>query len=269
MEFQRRKVKGRTKDTYKEFWDTGRNYRITWCREYGGVRIQGHYQACLKVVRSFDDREVWIDFAGARRPYKTLKAAIAACENNERLWKAFIDLGQSTGRREARLEKLIHQSRVGNKPTVNVMLKNLPVWVIPEADPKLLRMLFPVGKKLKETDDECNLEENGPSTNSLPSDPTIPSETSAPSESPKAPEHKSSSKRTRTKLPVPSAADLQKSSIPPPSGSTKPEPSTSPAPNAKVTAARTRKASVKNTKSSSTNTEPKQPSTKRSSRSAK
>jgi hypothetical protein len=38
-----------------------------------------------------DTREIW-DFAGARKPYKTLAKAQQACELNERIWNAVIAL---------------------------------------------------------------------------------------------------------------------------------------------------------------------------------
>jgi len=125
MEFTPKRVKGRTKSEYREWYSDCGQYRVSWSV------ISGVYQACVKTQRH--DGTSWWNFAYRRGPYKTRKAASEACEDNRKLWDAFIQLSHSDGRRDGRLDTLV--ARAPN------LFKSVPVWVLPEADPSLVRML--------------------------------------------------------------------------------------------------------------------------------
>jgi hypothetical protein len=128
MEFRRRKAKGRSQQTYKEWVSDCGFFRITWINEYG----YKHYQACVKVeCKTHPFR--W-EFALRRGPYKTFKKAVEGCEKNKRLWDAFIKLSHSPGRRDGKLLALKMR-----EPTV---FFSLPLWVRQEAEPGLVRMLL-------------------------------------------------------------------------------------------------------------------------------
>lgn len=179
MDFTRKKVKGKLKQNWKEGYDSTGQYRITWRNEVFGIAVDPAYYACVwcKAGGYDADGHIW-NFAAHRRPYKTFKAAVEACELNQRLWNKFIDLGRAPGRRAEPLKELRLRSVVGNKPTAGVILASCPVWVIKDADRKLLEMLFPRPKQKFDEDDEC--EDSSPDTavpnSTTHSEPWKPSE---------------------------------------------------------------------------------------------
>lgn len=129
MEFKRKRT-GRSK-TYRE-WHNALGYRITWRSEVAGVKVQPAYYACVRCVRP--DGHEWWELCQHRRPYRTMKAAQAACMANHRAWEQFVKLGQAPGNRVGRLAALVKKS--------GGMLSFLPVWASKIADPALLRMHF-------------------------------------------------------------------------------------------------------------------------------
>jgi len=192
--------------TEKVWFSAGHHYRITWRSEVFGVSVAPDYQAAVLCVRYGSTDEHWA-FAGARRPFKTMRGAIEACEANERIWNAFIALGGEPGRRTTKLADLVERSKIGNKPTVNVMLRALPKWAQKDADPNLLRMLFaPARRGRQEDDDECN-------------DQPDPSQTSSPTEQGSSdtpgPSSTSSSSIAQEGGPASTAAAEEKSTSPP------------------------------------------------------
>lgn len=157
MEFTRVKKRGQTQTTTKTWMDPERRYRITWRNEVCGVSIEPAYQACVLCVRSNTQRDqTYWDFAGPRRPFKTMKAAVAACDANEKVWNAFIELGHEPGRRVTKLHALMDRAKVGTKPLVNPMLSAIPKWALKDADAGLLRIMFAPVKGFSDEDDECN-----------------------------------------------------------------------------------------------------------------
>jgi len=130
MEFQRKKRLGRSRRTYREWHDKeGLGYRITWSTQVAGVSVIPHYYACVRSERS--DGFQWWTFCQHRRPYKTLKAAVKACEFNRRICAAFVELSRASGKRTDRLAKLEAQGCIGG----GNVLAAIPVWALKAADP--------------------------------------------------------------------------------------------------------------------------------------
>jgi hypothetical protein len=173
LNFERKKVRGRSKRHYKEWHDTeGLGYRLTWRNEAFGVAVVPAFYACVKVVR-LTDGFVWWNFCQHRRPYKTLKKAVEACLRNQKLWAAFIELGAASGRRGDRLKELVAKGMVGG----GHILSTVPEWAKPKCDPTLLRMLYPACKA-----DSCDDNENDQSDPTSPL-PTTESESAGPTPS--------------------------------------------------------------------------------------
>ena len=83
MQFKRRRIRGKTQKTYKEWRSDCGHYRVCWRNEVSGLG-PARYYATVRCARG-DGRnssgEFW-DFAADRRPYRTLKAAQQACHQN-------------------------------------------------------------------------------------------------------------------------------------------------------------------------------------------
>lgn len=141
MDFKRMKKRGMDQRVNRAWFDATRTYRITWQRQYAGIAVPPRFYACVKCGK------VWT-FAAHRRPYKTFAAAVDACEKNERIWKAVIELGQSPGRRLDRLRGLQERAKIGG----NSMLWLVPDWVA--LDSSLARMMYPEARAKVEDDDE-------------------------------------------------------------------------------------------------------------------
>jgi hypothetical protein len=107
------------------------------------------FYACVR-VHSFDDRSMWA-FAAHCRPYKTMAAAVDACEKHERIWNAVIELGAASGRRLDRLMVLKQRGKVGRGGD---MLAMVPLWAAAQLDPVLMNMLQPK-TRAKVEDDDC------------------------------------------------------------------------------------------------------------------
>jgi hypothetical protein len=180
MEFKRRKIKGRSSDTYKEWVSDCGFFRITFHNNYGFR----HYYACVKVEsRNGVSDFVW-DFAFRRGPHRTFKKAVESCEKSKRLWDAFIKLSHSKGRRDGKLLELRMRA-----PTV---FFNLPLWVRKEADPSLIRMLFPSSKPQVDSDENTD----NPSSSSA-TEPAEAAKASKPAKSRKKKKKKTDSASSR------------------------------------------------------------------------
>lgn len=140
MEFKRRKVRGLSSRTHREWLSACGNYRIAWSCEMFGVRVPPRFYACVQTTRF--DGSSWWNFVGRRGPYKTFRKAVEECQRNQSHWNEFLQLCQAPGRRRERLKEL--QARAGN------VMRTVPVWVQQQADPTLLRMLFPRPKAAAE-----------------------------------------------------------------------------------------------------------------------
>ncbi len=135
MNFKRKRVKGRSAKTYKEWHSDCGQYRITWRRQVAGVEVPPGYWACCRCVA---DQEYW-GYAYHRRLYRTLKAAQKACEDAERLWRKFLSIeGRTT---VSQVRELQAQSMVGSGQTAYSPMTDVPVWVVKEAHPQLLEIL--------------------------------------------------------------------------------------------------------------------------------
>lgn len=127
----------------RKVWRAG-DYRITVNRRPFGVRVPLHYYACVSTPTGWD-------FAAHRRPYKTLEAAIKACETSRRFWEQFRELSEESGGRLRRLEDLIDKAK---RQRVYLAV-TLPTSISKECDKRLLEMLNPKPRTKVEDDDDC------------------------------------------------------------------------------------------------------------------
>jgi hypothetical protein len=156
MDFRRKRVIGKKGKEYREWYDETRQYRINWRSQVAGVSVPPCYYACVKTLR-FDGQSYW-EFAAHRRPYKTLKAAIEACEFNRKIWNAFLAIPDSPGRKLPKLNILKERARAGSgRP-----MQSLPVWVAKKADQRLIEMLFPPLAQKPAEDEPCNDQDDQP-----------------------------------------------------------------------------------------------------------
>ena len=92
MNFHRKKAKGHVARISKLWLSENKQYRITWRSEVYGIALPPRFFACIRCIRRLDMLEDWWEFAGARRPYKTMKRAVEACERHEKAWAEVIAL---------------------------------------------------------------------------------------------------------------------------------------------------------------------------------
>lgn len=94
MEFKRKKKRGISQKV-KKIWLSREGYRIVWRREVYGVSVPAAYQVCVRTIvpGNFPDgKTIMWDFVNRnRRLHKTMKAAVAECENHFRLWSKAIE----------------------------------------------------------------------------------------------------------------------------------------------------------------------------------
>ena len=170
MQFVRKKKRGQ-KGKSRRTWFSQEGYRIGWSKEVHGVRVPGHYQACVRTLVPYfggELRQMWDFVDHKHRLYKTYKAAEEACERNQRLWTKAQEAGSVRALREL----------FGKVPL------GLPVWVRKGLDRRLYAILTdnqPV--KYREEEDECSTSTSAPCEPS-PTGPTSPSSTSAESTEP-------------------------------------------------------------------------------------
>ncbi len=146
MEFKRKRIRGKTQKTYKQWRSECGHYRICRRNEIPGLG-SARYYATVRCCRP-DGAEFW-DFAADRRPYRTLKAAQQACHQNQQTWQKFIDLADAPrkGRNELARQQ-ITGFIVGSKPTTGRILGSCPpVWALPKLVPWLLQLVSPDRKE--------------------------------------------------------------------------------------------------------------------------
>ena len=129
MEFNRKKKRGINQKTCR-FWFSAEGYRITWRKEVFGVAMQPGFQACIRTIipGCFESgsTEMW-DFVNRdKRLYKTIKAAIADCEQHQQLWN---QATECTGIRAI-------QELFGCRPT------GIPKWVVTKLDRRISAILL-------------------------------------------------------------------------------------------------------------------------------
>lgn len=170
MQFVRKKRRGQ-KGKSRRTWFSQEGYRIGWSKEVHGVRVPGHYQACVRTLVPYfggELRQMWDFVDHKHRLYKTYKAAEEACERNQRLWTKAQEAGSVRALREL----------FGKIPL------GLPMWARKGLDRRLYAILTdnqPV--KYREEEDECSTSTSAPCEPS-PTGPTSPSSTSAESTEP-------------------------------------------------------------------------------------
>jgi len=117
MEFKRRKKRGHSQKTYKQWFSEDDGYRIIWRAEACGVRITPCYEAAVRTVipnygGTDEVFEMW-DFVSDRRCYRTLEAAQKDCERHQKQW---LEARQASGVRD--LTRIFGKLPLG-----------IPVWV--------------------------------------------------------------------------------------------------------------------------------------------
>ncbi len=140
MNFTRKKrIKGRSAKTYKEWHSDCGQYRITWRSQVSGVEVAPRYFACVRCVRSpLDLKEYW-GFALRRGPYKAFKACVKACGDNEKLWQQFLVM---EGRdKVAQVNNLKARAMVGSGTSAYCAMHEFPVWAILQMTPRHLTLL--------------------------------------------------------------------------------------------------------------------------------
>jgi|GEM_PF-3310044 len=154
MQFKRKRIRGKTQKTYKEWRSDCGHYRICWRNEIHGLG-SARYYATVRSDRgdrrdgsSGGSSEFW-DFATDRRPYRTLSAAKKACQKNQRVWQKFIDLANVPRKGHLNLARQqIANSVVGSKPTAGRILNSCPpIWALPTLAPWLLQLVSPDRKE--------------------------------------------------------------------------------------------------------------------------
>lgn len=152
MDFtQKKRIKGKSVKTYKEWWSDCGQYRISWRREVNGVEVDPGFFACVHCFVSHRDQTVYWGFASRRGLHRTLNAAIKSCGSSEKAWRRFLSI---TGRAKVtQYRRLKADTMVGKGKSRYSTLTDIPIWVVEEADQRLLNILSPEGK-LKETDPE-------------------------------------------------------------------------------------------------------------------
>jgi hypothetical protein len=148
---QKKRIKGRTVKTYREWWSDCGEYRITWRSEVFGVEVDPGFYACVRCVVSHRDQTEYWGFANRRGLNRTLKAAIKSCEDSKKVWERFLRI---TGRAKVtQFRRLKVDTLVGKGKNRYSAMTDIPLWVVQEADQRLLNILAPEGR-LKETDPE-------------------------------------------------------------------------------------------------------------------
>lgn len=230
MEFKKRKR--RSADDHKEWVSDCGFFRITLFEQYG----YRYYHASVKVERADGIAEPqfrW-ELAYRRGPYKTFKKAVEGCEKNKRLWDAFVKLSHSPGRRDSKLIEL--------KVRAPYVFFTLPLWVRKEADPALIRMLFPCPHSTCDQDDLIETSKSSESPSSVPT-----SASSIQSESPAGPAPSATAKAGTTRKKTATASKAT-SSPPDTSAADVKEPAEAPAKRSKRSTTRKSPSSAKPSK---------------------
>ena len=103
----------------------------------------------MRCVVSHRDQTLYWGFAHRRGLNRTFKAAVKSCEDGQKVWKRFLSI---TGRAKVtQFRRLVADTMI--KKSKHSAFIDIPLWVIQEADQRLLNILTPLGR-LKETDPE-------------------------------------------------------------------------------------------------------------------
>jgi hypothetical protein len=163
MNFSRKKKGGWNRRTRKLWVSDDGHYKIVWSKECGGAEVEPAYYATVRCVTE-DGFTHWA-FVGARRHYRTFRAAVEACEFNRKLWDAVLAADPP---KVMRIRELEIRGRVGTGVTFNRILNSLPVWV--NASPRLLEVLY--AKRKREVIEEETLPSESSTLIETPVEPT-------------------------------------------------------------------------------------------------
>lgn len=206
MEFKRKqRIKGKKAKHYKEWYDEGERYRITWRNQFFGVTLDPAYYACVRCLRG--ESKYW-NFAGRRGTHRTLNAAIRACEYNKKIWDKFLAI---EGQAKVKQFKAL-QTEVFWETDTNSTMWNIPVWVLAKASIRLLEILC--GKDLSDPiETSPSSSTTSHVTSPVSSTPAVPagdagesgSPTPSKTDAPKAPKKSAKPAKARVKAPKKSA----------------------------------------------------------------
>jgi hypothetical protein len=148
VEFKRKKKRGINQKTCR-LWFSAEGYRITWRKEVFGVAVPPVFQACVRTIVpgcfEGDSSEMW-DFVNRnKRLYKSMKVAVAACEQHQQQWSQAIECTSTRAVQEL----------FGRKPT------SVPKWVLTKLNQRVSAIFLdtlPEGKSKIEEEPEAEPE---------------------------------------------------------------------------------------------------------------
>lgn len=152
MKFRRKKKQGPDRKT-RRLWLSPEGYRIIWRKEVHRVTVRAGYQVCVRTIvpGNFEtgQLEIW-DFVNPNKPLsKTMKAAVAACEQHQELWSRATEC---TGIRAFR-------ELFGRQPSA------IPKWVLSKLNRRIMAILLDVGPRCSRDHEE---ESDAPSSETPP-----------------------------------------------------------------------------------------------------
>lgn len=129
MEFKRKKKRGLNQKT-RRLWFSAEGYQIIWRKEVCGVNVKPAFQAYVQTVvpgcYEGGCAEMWDFVEHNKRLYRTMGAAVAACEHHHKLWD---QARECTGVRAI-------QELFGRRPT------SIPKWVVTKLDKRVSAVLL-------------------------------------------------------------------------------------------------------------------------------
>lgn len=139
MNFKRKqRIKGKPAKHYKEWYDESKQYRVSWRDEVFGVTVTSGFFACVRCSRDGDGGVYW-GFVGRRGLYRTLTAAMDACDKNRRIWDKFLAI--DSGAKVRQVKELREHAIFGSGKSSYSMMAELPVWMVTQAPVRLMEIL--------------------------------------------------------------------------------------------------------------------------------
>ena len=137
MNFTRKqRIKGKPAKHYKEWYDETKQYRVSWRDEAFGVAVLPGFYAC---VRCSVNGSVYWGFVGRRGLYRTVLAAMDACDRNREIWNKFLAIEGKA--KVKQLKELQEHAIFGSGKSSYSMMAELPVWMVSKAPVRLMEIL--------------------------------------------------------------------------------------------------------------------------------
>lgn len=128
VEFRRKKKRGINQKT-RRLWFSAEGYRIVWRKKAFGINVKPGFQACVRTIVPSSENDIvmmWDFVEHGKRLYRTMKAAVDACEQHYKLWN---QATECTGIRAI-------QELFGRQPS------SVPKWVAAKLDRRVSVMLL-------------------------------------------------------------------------------------------------------------------------------